>query len=356
MLGTTVYNRDPVKRNVLVVNGGSTSYRKQMFLPLLQPFLNSIKDANIIWADNSVLDTYVKKHLVDKLGSQISATITKVKSKERFTSYQQLYQYTLEMELNLGEIDEVYIFGGNLYINVSRSEFLNEYFEKNAGFTFATLCRAAAFTFFGLAFAERFKLPLKHVIVDPDETDLSGFTRYSNCQRFFGYNSKIFNFKTNSYYLDQLKTEFVSNTSDKTYDLFIGYTILANHRKFIYNYRNIYDVENKKVAITDKYLNIYTTLPFNEYIKTLRQSKAQIIFPSYNRKSFSYMRFYETLFNGCLPLILDECFINEFIENDKERELLRPLIIGATTNIQQVIDNLHSNSYINVLQQYYQNK
>jgi len=172
---------------------------------------------------------------------------------------------------------------------------------------------------------KKYNLTLYHLIYDPGCCDYSKFNCFNgiNYNRFFLYDSKIFNFKRLDIFLyyyqkNTIQKGFLNLLNiEKNIDLTVGYSINTKKRLYFEKYDNLLNsINNKRIFIKNKYKNIDTFIDKESYINFIKKSYCTLILPAYDNMSFSYIRFLESIAFDCIPLIHKDCFINEAFDNE----------------------------------------
>lgn len=157
-------------------------------------------------------------------------------------------------------------------------------------------------------------IELIHHIIDPQEVNYNDFN-FKNIEysRWFSYSSQKFDFGKSSAFLESHKRN-VKN-QDKEYDFVFGYTILTKDRSDDLEIQSIItDLSGKiktRIFLRDKYKNIDTFIKKDEYLDYIKKSRFTLIIPSYNEETFSAFRYIESIYSGCVPLILNTVDISE---------------------------------------------
>lgn len=166
----------------------------------------------------------------------------------------------------------------------------------------------------GMSFSSSFKeykkilfcidsgLPVKHIINDPLEIDLSSF----GVQEEFFY--EIPGRARASDYIHR-EIALQDGPSRKDLSFTFGFSNVARNSS-----RNIYYDQFKKSGLPFFYKgpqedNYIST---DEYNKLLCRSRYSYIIPSYDSDHFSYIRYLEALHRGCTPLIHPDCNLKWF--------------------------------------------
>lgn len=187
-------------------------------------------------------------------------------------------------------------------------------------------------------------IKLNHFIIDPQEVNYNDFNfKNIEYERFFSYESKLFDFKKNNAFLNTYIENRVSDL-DKELDFAFGYTILTQDRSNSTDM--IEDIISEmrlsglriKIFLRDKYNGIDTFVKKDEYLENIRKSKFTLIIPSYNNKTFSAFRYIESIYSGCIPLILDSVDIEEA----KQTLYIPEILIVNSENIMERIQTINN--------------
>ena len=191
-----------------------------------------------------------------------------------------------------------------------------------------------------LKLLRRDRCNLDHYIIDPQEFNYNDVVSDINYERFFGYTSDKIDFKRN----DNFLKSFIQNgkAGEKIFDFTFGYTVLTKSRSdFDIDYLiNKFTENNLKsnFYIKDKFKDIDTFITKDEYLEKIKQSKFTLIIPSYDKNTFSIFRYQESIMNGCIPLILDSCYLDEV-----KKDFYIP--INIICNINNIIDTIKNIDY-----------
>ena len=187
-----------------------------------------------------------------------------------------------------------------------------------------------------MAFANANQLPVAHIIYDPNEVNWKECDVFKGeCTRLFFYGSKRFdaiNFDHINYYFQNLKVEPVK----KLYNFAVSYTVLTPDRKMMWQYEDeLNGLPESIVLKEDKYKKVREFIPKPQYLELLNDSYYTLVLPSYQRESFSYVRFIEAIAHNCIPLIMPECDLTECFGDD---ELIKSLITEPKDIFQKMVD------------------
>jgi hypothetical protein len=200
---------------------------------------------------------------------------------------------------------------------------------------FNTVCKAFYSTCAVIALQRKLNFPIDQLIIDPNEIFYKSYDIEAN--NWFFYESKIFDCKelniTEDYYKCNTGLKYLSSTLsvNKKFDATIGYTnIYADKDTRKINFkeiRNQLKVLSVNVFCKDKDTGEDTFIEKPEYDKLLIESKFTLVFPSYNIKAFSKIRFLDAIASRCIPLILKSCNIDEAFSFE-EQKLINQLLVS----------------------------
>jgi hypothetical protein len=90
-------------------------------------------------------------------------------------------------------------------------------------------------------------------------------------------------------------------------------------------------------------------LPYETYLELIRSSMTTLIMPSYDSNCFSMRRFFESIANGCLPLVHEDCELYMFPQSMQDF-IRRNLIVTQCdmTDFKQHVNKV-VNNYDNLL-------
>lgn len=212
--------------------------------------------------------------------------------------------------------------------------------------------------FGGAWLANTLEMNLDHIVVDPLESDYTKLPGFERCgTRWFLYDSERFKATalhlTERYYKQHQPRPMIELAGDliAPLDVLIGYSITQESRKWMQRYDFDAAMVNSglsyRVCLKDNYRNIDTFVwDKAEYLELLRHSKYTVVFPSYEPKAFSTIRFIEALSCGAIPLLLDACYLDEaFTQN--ELSMVRPLVVNDST----IVNVIRSLDHTTVLTQ-----
>lgn len=202
--------------------------------------------------------------------------------------------------------------GGKLRFGVTNFDNL---FMSKAHFNFISIKKLKENILLAYKIASTQNIKLRHFIIDPQEVNYNDFNFNGiEYERFFPYTSTKFDFNKHNAFLNSYIGR-TSSDSEKEFDFVFGYTILTKDRTNSADYLNevLGSISNlrTKIFLRDKYNNIDTFIKKDEYLDYIKKSRFTLIIPSYNKETFSAFRYIESIYSGCVPLILDTVDISE---------------------------------------------
>jgi hypothetical protein len=174
--------------------------------------------------------------------------------------------------------------------------------------------------------ANRVGAKFHEVVYDPDEASMKSLcnsvpTECVTC--YHGYDDARYGFKridSLQYFL--LNRSFVSPLEDSSvlHDICFGYTCAAPARESTFDKITDFltEASTKYKVRTYVYHNsrkINTLVSRDAYLRELRRSRFTLLIPAYEPKSFSYIRFIEAIWCGCLPLVGNDVYYQEFVKS-----------------------------------------
>lgn len=205
----------------------------------------------------------------------------------------------------------------------------------------------------GAWLAEALWQPLHHVIVDPLEANYTELANFKLCgRRLFLYESSIFHAEalhiaeaTYAKLHERRKQRPQLIELPKELDVVIGYSITQKPRLWLQAYDFEKSLANSGLSygvyMRDTYRDIDTFLwDKTAYLSMLNSARYTLVFPSYEPRAFSTIRFIEALYAGTVPLLLDKCNLDE-VFTKAERDMLEPLVV----NDQNLADVIKATDY-----------
>ena len=178
---------------------------------------------------------------------------------------------------------------------------------------------------------DRLGITKTQLYVDPQEF---GFNDVK--QKFFITNHKDMKFlPTCEYALFDNR-----RNSIKTHDLTLYFTVCNDDRKYLVEYLG----DNVNKYNIKMFTSLKDKIPFNEYQDMISMSNFTLILPAYDKSSFSMWRFFEALTQGCLPLVLDICDLEDIkLTYPDLFDYINKYLLVNNTNIEDKMNELLPN-------------
>lgn len=238
-------------------------------------------------------------------------------------------------------VDKIYMFGGLINSQLLRDgDTLNRHvLSGNRFLKFVSASTYISTVLQLLKLSNTKGIELNEIVYDPQEASLDTIKneeiRPLHHSLWFCYDIPKIGAKRLDYIQD---AEENAKPSDKTIDFCFGSTFVSKHRYDYYDKLTpILDFfSNNSITKTFIYHNkkdIDTRVDHGEYQKFIAKSRFTLIIPSYDIWAFSMIRFYEALCRGCLPLIFDSTFTNDFRDSfGIEQRVLDEITITSNIN------------------------
>lgn len=215
-------------------------------------------------------------------------------------------------------------------------------FQTTAQFKYLSVRALKEIFLFLYKTSYEYNIPIEHYILDPQEMRYDNMPIQTSYTRYFPYNSKKHDFVKDDYFLDFYKKN--KTIKEKTIDFTFGYTILTKDRA-AQDFSRLDDwlSDYKTILLKkDKYNDIDTFVEKDVYLSYIKDSKFTLIIPSYDVSTFSAYRYIESIYNGCIPLILDSTDISEA----KDSLYIPEYLITSLEGISDTMKNLNYDEVI----------
>lgn len=193
-----------------------------------------------------------------------------------------------------------------------------------------------------------YDIPLHEFSYDSDELCSGLFQVNQNPSKYHLYH--IYDMPHyNMYRLDSLQYYLLRKNlipTDKIYDLTFGYTV------FQYGNRPTYIDYVDKITCRFDNVNLYvknaisghdTSIPRDVYLNKISESRYTLIIPSYDNSCFSLYRFIESIHLDCLPLIHQDCNIDDVQRSfDVDLSILKTAIPFSEDNRLKLLEYFKS--------------
>lgn len=163
-----------------------------------------------------------------------------------------------------------------------------------------------------------YDIPLHEFSYDTDELSTNLFKVDQNPSKYHQYH--IYDMpEYNMKRLDSLQYHLLSRHTfmdfdEKHYDFTLGYTVYAygnreEYAKQIDDVVKNFDISN--IYIKNNVTKYDNSISRDLYLDKIAQSRYTYIIPSYDNKCFSLYRFIEAIYYDCLPLIHEDCYLDD---------------------------------------------
>jgi hypothetical protein len=221
---------------------------------------------------------------------------------------------------SLENVDKIFCFGGLISSQILRSkDSLNDYILARGGL----MKYVSASTYISsmlqlLKLSNEKGIEFNEIICDPQETSFDMIRdeefKCRDHKLWFCYDIPRIGAKR----LDYIQSaDANAKTKEKVLDFCFGSTFVSKYRYAFYDQiepllKFFEDNFRTKLFIYHNKKDINTVVSHDEYQDFISQSRFTLIIPSYDVRTFSMLRFYESVSRGCLPLILDNVFVEDF--------------------------------------------
>lgn len=191
-----------------------------------------------------------------------------------------------------------------------------------------------------------------HYVIDPQEADISKlFPEYDvNFRRLTFVRTLGLDELIMPFYEYGLSTTKLESTNDEI-DLFFRGFASHKDREFLLGYdKQFHNDDRCHVRVFRKAQG--HAIPQDYYFFLLRCSAFTMVFPPYDKNSFSWLRFSEALFNGCLPLVYRKCKLGMLEQSvpDVAEIIKNELIFEDPDDAQQKVKKMSGSKRLDVIQ------
>lgn len=224
----------------------------------------------------------------------------------------------------------------------------NKLFYNTAQFKYLSVRSVKQYLIFLYKIAKRDNILLEHYLIDPQEFNYFDIDETLKYERYFQYTSERLNFERKDNFLNTYKEKCGATKKfiDNDLDFVFGYTVLTKDREnnmFEYLSDNLKDL-NTVLLVKDKYKGIDTFITKDKYLELLQRANYTLIIPAYDNTTFSIYRYIESIYNNCLPLILDT---NDLTEVRKSIYIPDEIIIS----LESICDSINTLDHEKLLQE-----
>lgn len=148
-----------------------------------------------------------------------------------------------------------------------------------------------------------------HFVIDPQEIDFGEVLKTDKVKRLYKLKREGCLFAP-SYEMKLMKEKYLS-ASKRKYDFLFYCGAQTEDRHYIVEKKSeLESIPNSDVKIIMKENN-KEKVSQREYYNLLKQARFTLVIPSYDKTTFSIVRFLEAVANGCLPLVWKDCCLEE---------------------------------------------
>lgn len=148
-----------------------------------------------------------------------------------------------------------------------------------------------------------------HFVIDPQEIDFGQVLKSDKVIRLYKLKRLGYVFAP-SYERSLLRNSHFS-TKDRNLDFLFYCGAQTEDRDYILEGKKALEgIQNSDVKVLTKE-NVKEKVSQFEYYMRLRKARFTLVIPSYDKTTFSIVRFFEAVANGCLPLVWKDCCLDE---------------------------------------------
>lgn len=171
-----------------------------------------------------------------------------------------------------------------------------------------------------------------HYVVDPQEVVFNDLFEDYDIKRLYYMNRSGYNYVPSFEYMMFRN----ARKSNRLIDFIFYGTIYTKDREWLMEMIQNFDIPNSDIKCITKSNQTISQL---EYYKRLWNSKFTLVIPSYDKTTFSLIRVYEALINGCIPFVLNTCCLGdvEATMPDMVKFIKKFLIVNNQDDIKRLI-------------------
>ena len=173
-----------------------------------------------------------------------------------------------------------------------------------------------------------------HFVIDPQEAIL-------HAKRFYKLRREGCEYLP-SYELFLITDGIEVCNDDRKYNVVFGCGAQTKDREWILKIKNrLESIPKSKIAILTKE-NANEGIPQKDYVESLREARFTFVIPSYDRTTFSIVRFLEAIKQGCIPLVFSNCCLLEVKDTFPQiyKVIAKSLLVENVGEIKQKIKNM----------------
>jgi len=215
-------------------------------------------------------------------------------------------------------------------------------------YNFMAMNRFYSRIFLPYHFMTKHNLPITQIVYDPLEPDFSVFNENNN--RYMFYDSP----SANGEYFPFVEWSFMFNNPKKQlfkkYDFVFGMSSIMILNDFrhqvvgeLLDLQKAFKKNNINYALyfRDKFRNINTFLTDGTYNDRIAEAKFTLMIPSYDVQQFSIIRFYDAIDRQCIPLVYDNCALDEAFANKPNLlKIIKKYLLVNTSNLLEKLTTL----------------
>lgn len=152
-------------------------------------------------------------------------------------------------------------------------------------------------------------LNARHIVLDPQEVDFGNYLPFKAYSR----HCILKNARCRYLPLYECSLGLCMAPAKKEHDFFFIGSVYSDDRKYLYDLeKQVTNTEDFIFKVIDSKENKENVLSQDDYYKEIGKTKYTLVIPSYDKTSFSIIRFFESIYGDCVPLILDLCCTKDF--------------------------------------------
>lgn len=294
----------------------------------------------------------------------ISSHVDDVGKKHIYKNWEEYYDNVDISFLKDIHIDDVWMFGAPLSEggHLKRGALgLSKNFRKNSYMKFLSVAKYYIISYIALKIANEKKAFYREICYDPGEASVNEITEQKimptqGFEVYHGYDIAIYGMKKHSSYQYGLKA--VGKTfpfASKDYDITFGYSFMTDERKKDHElmqkvYSDIQGKVNGNLLYRSKKDDHDSLVGKDEYMCLITESRYTFIIPAYMKGAFSCLRFIESIFYDCLPLVFDHCVYEEFFDSYNIDKSIYDEIIVNQDNVLDKLTNMTEQRRVEIIE------
>lgn len=345
---------------VFVLNRGIKTVTSTQLLMMAKCIIDEevAYDNKIIFILPSVKSKRLVPHIEKIIGHKIDKVYASCKEYDehlyRTNNYETWKDFYRQEDWfgDLRNAKEIFILGGILSgasnIKRAKPEYVNRYLNCHTYMSFNAVGKYLASNLQVLKLSNDNYIPIHEICYDPEEFSYDLITdpviKPHNHNLYFFYDIPRYN---------MLKHSMLMNTFKRNTDLNRKRNMFCFGASFVTKGRyEFYDKlspmltkicekhseNNIRLFIKNKEKGINDSMPYDEYLNHIAASNFTLIIPAYDQTTFSLIRFYEAIANGCIPLIHEGVDLSEFLSSYKLDKFYTNIL---TVNNDNVVEKMY---------------